>query len=448
MKIKIFHAVTMQDAMRAIKEELGPDAIILSSKEVREGGRLLRVFNRPVLEIMAAAEPGRQPPPQVKENRQPSERTAASVTASPPSPVALQTFQQTLQTILGPNRDEIRPPIDDSTASSQPTRRRTIRPGVRRLRLAITELNSLIQDLSPDKVHTTGRSVSPLLIAMRRSLLATGMYSSTVDLLVGEAHTTMAHEKAADGESVRHALHCAIARRIAASESLLAQRAHPAISLLLGPSGVGKTSAIAKLAAHYRAEHQKSVAVITFDTYRDAAVEQLRRYARLVGVPFACAMSARQVSEGLRRHTRVDLVLIDMPGIGQDDLLLANELVRLLPEESVTTHVVLPAFTGASEACRIAARFSHLPRPHLLFTKLDETESLGLLFEVAQQVGLPLSYWTVGRRVPGDIEVASSERLATLLTAPEAIGYQGVSRRSVRASVGTPAMTGVGAHRE
>ena len=164
-------------------------------------------------------------------------------------------------------------------------------------------------------------------------------------------------------------------------------------------------------------------------------------------MPFACALSARQVSEGLRRQTRCDVVLIDMPGIGPDDLTLAKELARLLPEDTVTTHVVLPAFTGVQEARRITARFGNLPRPRLLFTKLDETESLGMIFEVSQQVGIPLSYWSVGRRVPGDLEVASSERLATLLTAQDSADFPVVRCQSVRASVGTPAMTGVGTHR-
>lgn len=446
MKIKIFHAVTMQDAMRAIKEELGPDAIILSSKEVREGGRLLQVFNRPVLEIMAAAEQEVQQPTQAKASRQADDRPAAPIAPQPPSPVALQTFRQTLQTILQPNREGITPSADRQSTPSRPTRVQAKRQELHHLRLAMAELTSLLQDLSQDNAQTAGRSISPLLVAMRRPLLARGIHPSTVELLVNEAHATLVHEGATDDESVRYALHRAIARRITTSGPLLDDRAHPTVCLLLGPSGAGKTSAVAKLAAYYRSEQRKSVALIAFDTYRDAAVEQLRRYARLVGVPFACALSARQVSEGLRRHTRSDLVLIDMPGIGPDDLTLAKELARLLPEETVTTHVVLPAFTGTHEARRITGRFGDLPRLRLLFTKLDETESLGMIFEVAHQIGIPLSYWSVGRRVPGDIEVASSERLATLLTAQEAAGVQMVGRQSVRASVGTPAMTGVGTH--
>lgn len=445
MKVKIFHAVTMQDAMRAIKEELGPDAIILSSKEVREGGRLLRVFNRPVLEIMAAAEQ-ETPPTQLKATDQTGERPAPHALAQAPSPIALQTFQQTLQTILQPNEDVTH--FDDPPSSvSRPTSVQAKRQGFHPLRLAVAELTGLLQDLSQDNSRPADHSVAPLLVAMRRPLLARGIHSSTVDVLMNEAHTTLMHTGATDDESVRDALHRAIARRVTTSGPLLGDRPHPTISLLLGPSGAGKTSAMAKLAAYYRSEQRKSVALITFDTHRDTAVEQLRRYAKLVGVPFACALSARQVAEGLRRHTRSDLVLIEMPGIGPDDLTLARELARRLPEETVTTHVVLPAFTGAHEARRIIARFGDLPRVRLLFTKLDETESLGMIFEVAHQVGIPLSYWSVGRRVPGDLEVASSERVAALLTAQDAVGVQTVGRRSVRASVDAPPMTGVGTHR-
>jgi len=437
----------MQDAMRAIKEELGPDAIILSSKEVCEGGRLLRVFNRPVLEIMAAAEQEVQEPIKTKESRQVGNRPTAPVASQPPSPVALQTFQQTLQTILQPNQDKGTPSRNQPVHPSRPTRVQRRRQRQHHVRVAVAELTRLLQDLSRDTIHTAGHPVSSLLVAMRRPLLARGLQSSTVEFLVNEVHTTLLPEEASDEESVRCALHRAIAERIPTSGPLLADQRHPTISLFLGPSGAGKTSAVAKLAAYYRSEQRKSVALITFDTFRDTSVEQLRRYAKLVGVPFACALSARQVSEGLRRQTRCDAVMIDMPGIGPDDLTLAKELVRLLPEDTVTTHVVLPAFTGVQEARRITARFGNLPRPRLLFTKLDETESLGMIFEVLQQVGIPLSYWSVGRRVPGDLEVASSERLATLLTAQDGADFPVVRCQSVRASVGTPAMTGVGTHR-
>lgn len=446
MKVKIFHALTMQDAMRAIKAELGPEAIILSSKEVREGGRLLRVFNRPVLEIMAAAEQEVQQPHQLKNSWPPGERPAPAMATPPPSPVAMQTFQQTLQAILQPNQERGVPSEDQQSPPSRTACVGTKRPEFSHLRSVKAELTRLIQDLSTDNRHAASRPLSPFLVSMRRTLLARGIHPTTVECLINEAHATLIHEQATDNESTRDALQRAIARRVTTSPPWLDERAHPSISLLLGPSGAGTTSAVAKVAAYYRSEHRKSAALISFDTFRETAVEQLRRHARAVGVPFACALSARQVSEGLRRHTRGDLVLIDMPGIGPDALRLAKELHRLLPEGAIATHVVLPACIGSHEARRIIRRIEDLPRPRLLFTKLDEADSFATIFDVAQQSGIPLSYWSLGRRVPGDLEVASAERLAVSLTAQGSDDLSAGSRQAIHASVTTPAMTGVGTH--
>jgi flagellar biosynthesis protein FlhF len=135
-----------------------------------------------------------------------------------------------------------------------------------------------------------------------------------------------------------------------------------------------------------------------------------------------------------------------MPGIGPSDLALAKELRRLLPQKAVTTHLVLPASTREQELCRITRRLSDLPQLHLLFTKLDETESFGTIFEVAHQTGVPLSYWSIGRQVPGDIEVASSERLAAFLTAERSAYSQAPMNRAGSSSEATPALMGAAIH--
>jgi flagellar biosynthesis protein FlhF len=297
-----------------------------------------------------------------------------------------------------------------------------------------------LEDLSRENVRSIGSQPVPMLAWLRRSLIEQGMKASTVELLIHEACKTEHVSDPCDDESIRRALQREIATRVRTSEPLHNGEGSPSIGLLIGPSGAGKTAAVAKLASYYRLEQRRSVALITFDTYRETAVEQLRRYAKVVGVPFACAVSARQVHHGLRRHTRVDLVLIDMPGIGPGDLALAKELQRLLPQGAVTTHLVLPASTREQELCRITRRLSDLPQLRLLFTKLDETESFGTIFEVAYQTGVPLSYWSIGRRVPGDIEVASSERLAALLTAERSTNSQVLVNQVGQSSGAIPAL--------
>lgn len=434
MKVKTFHALTMQDALRAIKEELGPDAIILSSKEVREGGRILRAFNHPVLEVMAAVE--RERPLVVPEGV----RVQASAPAIPPpgdhpsTVVSMTTFQQTLRGVLEPisetrtvvrNRPET--PKKSAMSKGKPNR-------LRQVRAVYGELSRLLQDLSPGTREPRAGQSLPFLSTLRRSLCDQGMQPSTIESLLSEALKAERVVDLSDEQSIKRAFHQEIVQRVRAAGPLLHDHARPAIGLLIGPSGSGKTSAVAKLAAYYRLEQRKSVALITFDTYRETAVEQLRRYAKIIGVPFACAMSARQVQAGLRRHAQVDLVLMDMPGIAPEDLALANELRRLLKHETITSHLVLPASTSAREACRMIGCVKTLPHLRLLFSKLDETESCGTMFEVAHATGIPLSYWSVGRRVPGDIEIASPEALAIRLTTSVAEDGHGQVRQAVRSA--------------
>jgi flagellar biosynthesis protein FlhF len=447
MKVKTFHALTMQDAMRAIKEELGPDAIILSAKEMREGGRPLRAFNRPVLEVMAASDQDGSRIPVDGRTVQQSAPPVRPSDAESDSTRSVQTFQETLQRMLKPNGGTSAPIMGKRAASPMPSAVEAKPHRLRRLHSAVSELGRILEDLSQEN-RLIGCQPSVLPQSLRRSLIEQGVNPSTADSLLNEACNTEQGAGACDEEVIRHMLRREIAKRVRTSEPLQKGEGYPSIGLLIGPSGAGKTAAVAKLASHYRLERRRSVAVVTFDTYRDTAVEQLRRYAKVVGVPFACAVSARQVHEGLRRHTQVDLVLIDMPGIGPEDLALAAELRRLLPKEAVTTHLVFPASTREQELCRITRRLSDLPQLRLLFTKLDETESFGAIFEVAHQTGLPLSYWSIGRRVPGDIEVASSERLAALLTAERSAHVQPLGRRSVQSSEATPALTGAGTHHE
>jgi flagellar biosynthesis protein FlhF len=446
MKVKTFHALTMQDAMKAIKEELGPDAIILSSKEVREGGRLLRVFNRPVLEVMAASDQDVQRSPQVGGEGQQSDPPVRLSEAEAVSSVSRQTFQQTLQAMLQPTREQLTLTVSERSLSVRPVMAEFKQDHLRHLHCVADELNRVVHAFAQEERQTLGSHLSPGLVPLCRSFVEQGMHPSTVELLLHGASEMLKPADAIDDEAMRHALKEHIVRRIRTGEPLLNGCGHPAIGLLIGPSGAGKTSVVAKLASYYRLEQGKSVSLITFATDQEHTVEEMHRYAKMVGVPFTCALSARQVHEGLCRHGRVDVVLIDIPGIGQDELALTKELYRLLPQETIATHLVLPASIREQEARRIVGHLGNLSQLRLLFTKLDESESYGNIFEVAYQTGVPLSYWSIGRRVPEDIEVASAERLAACLTAEDSVNSRALVHQSLRSSEAAPVLTGVGTH--
>jgi flagellar biosynthesis protein FlhF len=188
------------------------------------------------------------------------------------------------------------------------------------------------------------------------------------------------------------------------------------VAMFIGPSGAGKTTAIVKLAAHFRLQENRSVALITLDTCRMAAVEQLRTYAHVLGVPLETVQSTAEVVEAIRRHRQASLILIDTPGLGPHETAQLMNLAGLKDSYgSIETHLVLSATTRMQDLRRTVARYTACAPSRLLFTKLDETEEYGNLFELAYQTTLPLSYWSNGQRVPEDFEPAEPARLADLL---------------------------------
>jgi flagellar biosynthesis protein FlhF len=188
------------------------------------------------------------------------------------------------------------------------------------------------------------------------------------------------------------------------------------VVMLVGPTGVGKTTTIAKLAAHYALQLKRKVALITLDTYRVAAVEQLRVYANILGLPVDVAITGQDLSELLDKRKDADLILIDTAGRSPRDEM---GLVELPPERAkdrpIEMHLVLAAVTQEVDLEAIIAKYSSLPVHRLIFTKVDETTHLGPIFNLVRRTGLPVSYVSTGQCVPDDLALATPGLLADLL---------------------------------
>jgi flagellar biosynthesis protein FlhF len=179
---------------------------------------------------------------------------------------------------------------------------------------------------------------------------------------------------------------------------------------------VGKTTTIAKLAALYALQQKRKVALITLDTYRVAAVEQLRVYGTILGLTVDVALTCEDLAGLLRMRTSADLILIDTAGRSPLDQAAMRELKKLVgPNRQVEAHLLLSAATREADLTVVLERFMTLPIKSLIFSKLDETTQFGGLINVLQRTGLPLSYLSTGQRVPEDLEVATPQLLAELL---------------------------------
>ncbi|MCK5913537.1 MAG: 50S ribosome-binding GTPase, partial [Desulfuromusa sp.] len=185
---------------------------------------------------------------------------------------------------------------------------------------------------------------------------------------------------------------------------------------LIGATGVGKTTTIAKLAAEAITQSGARVALVTIDTYRIAAVEQLKVYGEIMGLPVEVVLSPEQLQEAFRRHQDKDLILIDTAGRSPRDQARIDELNQFLGKGSkVENCLVLAAPTDERLQQKTLESFSPIPLSRLIFTKLDETDRCGTLINVPVRSNLPLAYLTNGQQVPEDLLRAEPKMVAELV---------------------------------
>jgi len=219
-----------------------------------------------------------------------------------------------------------------------------------------------------------------------------------------------------DPEKARLFLRRVIADYIPVASPIQLDPGKTQVAVLVGPTGVGKTTTLAKLAAYAQLKLHQKVALVTLDTYRLAAVEQLQEYARILQVPLHVALTVEDLRGAMRFYQDRALVLVDTPGHSPKDDGMLTQLRGFLDElPNSETHLVLSATTKPRDLAEIAQRYEPLRPSRLIFTKLDETSTYGPLLSTLVRVKRPLSYLATGQEVPEALELATSRRVADLI---------------------------------
>ncbi len=423
MVVKVFEAETMPEALKKVKETLGPEALILSTRTVRKG---MGVFRKALCEVTAAidaAEPSSQPlqPPH-------------PVSRLSPRPAPESGDEITYQQLW-----KQRKVVDPLEQELRELKERIAHQDLSTVRGELDELKSLVRQLSEQPPASLPQPPEPAaaplrapsrprirpaaatvpggddiqeMALLRRNLKSYGIDEVAAEAIEQYAWETLSPQQMQDQERLREFYREAVQALVRVTGPLVSSSRQRRIALV-GPTGVGKTTTIAKLAANLLLQGKTRIALVTIDTYRIAAVEQLKIYGELMNLPVEVVLTPEQLQEVFARHQDKDLILIDTAGRSPRDKPGMAELSTFLgPDSATENYLVLAAPTRDSELQSTVEHFSSLTLHSLAFTKLDECEQRGSLLNVPLRQNLPLSYLTNGQRVPEDLTVADPAAVA------------------------------------
>lgn len=374
MRINKFVARDMADAMRQIRRELGPEASILHQRQHRDGG-FWKTFKRPGVEVLAAIDTDMPAtPPPARPEIQPARRRRA-----PADSQALLDIQHTVGEVHDAiarleNMTELPSQVSlfgDHLASFY---QQLLHQEVTR-ELAYDIVHQVFKELSPQALENEPTVRSQVKVQMERQIRIIG----PLRVVPGETRTIF----------------------------------------IIGPTGVGKTTTLAKLGASFALNEQRRVALLTTDTYRIAAIPQLRTYGEIMGLTLDVADSPSELQDLVLCHQDKDIVLVDIPGRSQHNQPMLEEMAEFMREvPSHTLYLALSAASKYRDMLDVVSHFGTVPIDGIIITKIDETVSFGPILNLASEVGRPFAYYTNGQDVPADIQVADARRLVDLILDP------------------------------
>lgn len=290
------------------------------------------------------------------------------------------------------------------------------------LRGELHDLRSLVNSLSVKMSAQTDsvmKDVSDLPDTLAREMIhlsACGIEKRIAWQLIKEIQEKLNDAEINDHTLVRETLVQALTNRIQVSGPIECKKGKSKVIVLVGPTGAGKTSTLAKLAANSKFTVNKKVALISVDTYRVSALEHLSNFAGLAQLPMSAVYSAQELKGALVAHEDKDLIFIDTAGRSPRDEQYLKELKTYMelgkPDE---IHLVLPANMKSIDLIDCLRRFERLGINRIIFTKIDETSSLGSLVNLQDETDNPISYITNGQTIPDDIKLANEQALARLI---------------------------------
>jgi len=409
MNLRTFSAATFAQAMALVKTEMGGEAVILHTRTLQRR-RWLGLRRREIVEITAGvglnvtARPVRRPAASDRRNSEDRGRSMETPARRPgPTPGRPSGAAAPAATQANPGKDFLETPAAN-------------RAMMMSISSEVRELRGVMEDLVKRAKRESAPQVPEKLFDYYTNLIQNQVADELATDMVRQLQAYRPEQLQQSG-FVRDRLTEQVERMIPSSGAIERKKeVGPHVVALIGPTGVGKTTTLAKIAANLQIREHRRVGLITIDTYRIAAIDQLRKYAELIGSPLKAVNNADDLREAVRAMSDCEFILIDTAGRSPTDTIKLNELKGFLdaanPDE---VHLVLSS--AASQQCieRAIERFGQVRVDKMIFTKLDEAVHVGVVLNVIRKVNKTLSYVTTGQNVPEDIEVGKGSKLAQML---------------------------------
>ncbi|MCP4152379.1 MAG: flagellar biosynthesis protein FlhF [bacterium] len=395
MKIKKYLVKNIDEALRQIKKDLGKDAYILSQKKVLKKGNL-NLSNVEMIEVTAAIEKSR-----------PQNNDISS-------------------TLLNKKYNYVNPPKEDPPDLE--LRARMAREAVRKDSMVdIAGIKNELQPLTEEMAEIKKllrKSTAELegfsefkgvFMDLFLDLVQNGVEKKLASRLINTLQYQTDADNITDGKQVKKHLFNLLTSSISLPSPLRLEKGKRKIVVMVGPTGSGKTTTIAKLSSYFKLMESRKIALLTIDSYRIGAEAHLRTYAEILDIPFYAIYNERDLKYRIDALKDFELIFIDTTGRSPNDkkgLLIMEKHLSGVPEEEKEVFLTLAAPTRSPDLFYMYEKYSIFKPDKFIFTKIDESMSLGNLFNLKMKTDIPTAYFTTGQRVPEDIEIAYPRKFA------------------------------------
>lgn len=398
MRIKKFHGATLKEATDLMKDELGAEAIILNTRKVPKGG-LLNFVAKDEFEITAAID----------------EQAATSSNAAEGFAKQLQSFaDNTTYAGLQKVADQFERRMNEKRAEKRSTQSSNEGVGYHDLKCEVQDLRSIVEEIAVHLKHTRMPALPEHLKNAYTTLVEHDVDESLAAELTQSVYRKLGEDLLGNKKEVEQCLLKDLASIFVPIPPSVPAKKQKIIALV-GPTGVGKTTTIAKLAAIHKLMYKQDVALISADTYRIGAIEQLKTFAAIADIPIEVVYKPSEMKTALTTFEDKDVVFVDTVGRSQrakNEIAELGDFVSAINPHEV--HLVLSVTTESRALNEAVENFRAVVPNRLIFSKLDEAVAFGQMLNIAHKYSLPISYITTGQNVPEDITMASNVQLASM----------------------------------